>query len=73
MAEQEREYVKASKAAELMGVSRVKVARMLNKGLLPFEHDPFDGRVKLIPLTAIRAYVAERAQRRVVSPKSLVA
>ena len=68
-----REYVRASQAAGMLGVSRVKVARMLSKGQLPFEHDPFDGRVKLIPLYAIRAYQEQRAQRRVVDPKTLVA
>ena len=73
MAEQIQEYVRASKAAELLGVSRVKMARMLSKGQLPHERDPFDGRVKLIPLFAIRAYQEQRAQRRVVDPKSLVA
>lgn len=64
------EYVTAKRAAELLQVSRVKMAKLLDKGILPFEHNPFDARQKLIPIAEVRRLIEEGMRKGVSGPKA---
>lgn len=64
------EYVTAARAAVLLGVSRVKMAKLLDKGDLSFERNPFDARQKLIPLVEVRRLIEEGMRKGVAGPKA---
>jgi excisionase family DNA binding protein len=49
----EREYISVAEAREMLGVSKPKMAEMLDKGVLPWEPNPLDSRSKLIPRAAV--------------------
>lgn len=51
--EREEQYVTAGKAATLLGTTRMKIAELLKKGVLPYKENPLDARKKMIPLSAI--------------------
>lgn len=49
------ETMTAREAQEYLGISNRKMAQMLDKGILAFERDPLDQRVKLIPRAEVEA------------------
>lgn len=69
MAQQHQEqdderFISASQAAAELRMSRAKIAELLRNGTLPYQHDPLDGRLKLIPLSVVERLKRVREERR---------
>lgn len=48
MAQEEREYLSLKDAAAYLGISTVKMGRLIKEGTVSYTTDPLDKRVKLI-------------------------
>ncbi len=48
MASRSSELINVTKAREILGISANKMAALIGSGVLPFEHDELDHRVKLV-------------------------
>jgi hypothetical protein len=67
MAEQETEYITVAEARDLLGVSKKKIAQMIEAGTLVAEENPLDKRskiVKRVDVEALRRKVAGGAARK---------
>lgn len=56
------EKMKVSLARHFLGVSHTKITNLINSGLLQFEIDPLDHRVKLIRRSELEALARKRTQ-----------
>lgn len=56
-------YVTAMEASRMLRITRPKLAALIKSGLLPFQTDEFDRRIKWIPIEAV-----ERLEARRLSP-----
>jgi hypothetical protein len=56
------EKMKVSLARKFLGVSEGKMSSLLNGGIIPWEKDPIDSRVKLIKRSDLEALLNIRKQ-----------
>lgn len=61
----ESEYVTATEATHLLDVSKVKMAKVLRNGEIPFTLDPRNERAKLIKRSDIDAWLAKAVRPKV--------
>jgi excisionase family DNA binding protein len=59
------EYVTATEATHLLDVSKVKMAKLLRSGEIPYIPDPRNERAKLIKRSDIDAWLAKAPRPRV--------
>jgi excisionase family DNA binding protein len=65
MSAQQEEYVTATEATHLLEVSKVKMAKLLRSGEIPYIPDPRNERAKLIKRSDIDAWLAKAPRPRV--------
>ncbi len=61
----QQEYVTATEATHLLEVSKVKMAKLLRSGEIPYIPDPRNERAKLIKRSDIDAWLAKAPRPRV--------
>ena len=61
----ENEYVTATEATRLLDISKVKMAKLLSTGEMPFVADPRNERAKLIKRSDIDAWLAKALRPKV--------
>lgn len=57
--DQEEEYVTATQAWQLMGISNARLAQMIARGEVPFLPHPRHKQIKRIPMSFIRQWLKE--------------
>jgi excisionase family DNA binding protein len=65
MSASQEEYVTATEATHLLEVSKVKMAKLLRSGEIPYIPDPRNERAKLIKRSDIDAWLAKAPRPRV--------
>jgi excisionase family DNA binding protein len=60
----DHEFMTVAEAREALGVTKRKIAELIDKGILPTEPNPFDGRSKLVTRAAVDALLAKMPARR---------
>lgn len=65
MSTPEQEYVTATEATRLLDVSKVKMAKLLRSGEIPYVSDPRNERAKLIKRSDIDAWLAKAPRPKV--------
>lgn len=55
----ESPFMTVAEARDYLGVSKKKIADLIEKGVLPTEPNPLDNRSKLIPRAAVEALKAK--------------
>lgn len=58
----EKEYLLLHEAADYLGVSRVKLSRMIKEGLIPYTTSPLDKRVKLFKRADLDTFLSQVAR-----------
>jgi hypothetical protein len=58
--EVENARIKATEAQKMLGISKQKMADLLSEGIIPFELDPLDKRVKLVRLEDVTRLLKPR-------------
>ena len=72
MTEEQEEYLTTTDARKLMDISSHKMAQLLKDGLLHYEKDPADDRVKLVKKADAVAWAAGRKRKRTPRKKQEV-
>lgn len=57
-----QDLITTAEARALLGVSRLKMAKLLSEGTLPYFTDPLDKRKKLVSRAAVLALKMPRAE-----------
>jgi excisionase family DNA binding protein len=58
------DYLTVAEAQELLGVTKRKIAQLIEDGLLPTEPNPFDKRSKLIRRADVEALQAKQPAKK---------
>ena len=59
----DREYISVAEARDLLGVSKTRIATMIARGELAWEHNPVDRRGKLVKRSDVEALAVKAGKR----------